>query len=225
MLKTYNLVKTFSDGKSANIILDQIQIHIEKGKWYSIIGPSGVGKTTFLNCISGLLKPDQGKVIINDTDIYTLTERELSHFRRKNIGYVFQDFKLLPHYSVLDNVILPLIYDVDRKTLELKAKQLLHEVGIEEKLFYRLPEKLSGGEKQRVAIARSLIANPNILLCDEPTGNLDVETRDQITQLLNQVKEMGKTIIVVTHDQDVATYGDACFELRKGTLRLVELVK
>lgn len=198
---------------------------LKQGKWYSIIGPSGVGKTTFLNCISGLLKPDQGKVIINDTDIYTLTERELSHFRRKNIGYVFQDFKLLPHYSVLDNVILPLIYDVDRKTLELKAKQLLHEVGIEEKLFYRLPEKLSGGEKQRVAIARSLIANPNILLCDEPTGNLDVETRDQITQLLNQVKEMGKTIIVVTHDQDVATCGDACFELKKGKLRLVELVK
>ncbi|WP_062352620.1 ABC transporter ATP-binding protein [Bacillus kwashiorkori] len=225
MLNTYNLKKTFKNRNESKIILNNINMSIEKGKWYSIVGPSGTGKTTLLNCLSGLLKPDEGKVCFEGVNLYELNQRELSNFRRKNIGFIFQDFKLLPHYTVLDNVMLPIIHDMDVKSLEERAKKLLNEVGIVESLYGRLPDYLSGGERQRVAIARSLIAEPKLLFCDEPTGNLDLETRNQITNLLNQIKMSGQTIIIVTHDIEVANLGDMCFYLKNGELQTMELMK
>lgn len=224
MIRIGNLDKRFTSSDSPKKVLNDINLRIEKGSWCSITGPSGTGKSTLLNCLSGLLKPDKGSVYIGDTNIFTLNEKQLSDFRRKNIGFIFQDFKLLPHYSVIDNVILPLFYDEDVNKLKNRAEHLLSEVGIEKWLFTRLPESLSGGEKQRVAVARSLIANPELLICDEPTGNLDVENRNQITDLLLQVKRQGQTLVVVTHDEAVAGLGDVRYQLSEGQLKEIVMI-
>lgn len=206
-----------------NQILNDISLNIERGQWCTIIGPSGTGKTTFLNCISGLLKPDQGEVIYQEINIYNLKENARSEYRRLNIGFVFQDYKLLPHYSVLDNVALPLIYDEPKANLYNRAKNVLDMVGIKENIFNRLPEGLSGGEKQRVAIARALIADPLVLICDEPTGNLDIKNRDMIIKILSDLRNNGKTIIMVTHDEEVADYGDITYKLYQGNLMMHEV--
>jgi len=224
MIRIEHLDKTYKDKDGTKRILNDINFEIEKGTWCRIVGPSGTGKTTLLNCISGLLEPDEGKVIIDDVDLYQLSQDDLSNFRRKNIGFIFQDFKLLPHYSVLDNVIMPLVYEENSKKLVHRAKELLDLVGIDKGLHNRFPEYLSGGEKQRVAIARAMISEPKLLLCDEPTGNLDIETRDHITNLLKRLKGNGQTIIVVTHDMDVAKEGDECFQLKNGELKQMELI-
>jgi len=219
MLIVKNLSKRFVVGKHIKDILININLTINQNELCSIIGPSGSGKSTLLNCISGILSPDNGEILIDQTNIVKLNEYELSNFKRKNIGFVFQDFKLLPYYSVIDNVMLPLLYDEDKNLLKNRAIQLLKQVGIKEDLFDRLPSSLSGGEKQRVAIARALIASPKLLLCDEPTGNLDIENRDQMTDLLLKLKNQGVAIIVVTHDLEVAKKADQCFELKSGHLK------
>ena len=215
MLHIQSIKMSYQNGIA---ILNGVNLEVDKGQWCSIMGPSGTGKSTLLNCISGLTKPDEGNVHIGEQPIYELNKKELSTFRRANIGFVFQDFKLLPHYSILDNVMIPLLYDENSSTLEKKAKVLLEEVGIGEHLFRRLPESLSGGEKQRVAIARSLIAEPILLLCDEPTGNLDRENRNQITSLLLRLKNRGISLVVVTHDEEVAMLGDRSYKLKDGIL-------
>jgi|SRR5690625_15100 len=218
MLQARNIKKAFQKGQQR--ILRGVDFHVEKGSWVSIMGPSGTGKTTLIHCLSGLLRPDEGEVSIAEKNLYTLTEQELSDFRRKEIGFIFQDYKLLPHYSVIDNVMLPLYYDEDREQLKAKAQENLQQVGIDEHLHNRLPGQLSGGEKQRVAIARALIGNPQLLFCDEPTGNLDIENRNHIIDLLEKLNKGGQTIIVVTHDQDVADPSDLCYQLDKGVLKV-----
>ena len=225
MLKVKNMNKSFINQSDETVILMNVNLDIDHGDWYSIIGPSGTGKTTFLKCISGLLKPDGGEVLYEDSNIYKLSEQGRCNFRRTTIGFVFQDFKLLPYYSVLDNVCLPLIHDKPIKELHKKAEILLDKVGISKNLFSRLPEGLSGGEKQRVAIARALIGDPAILVCDEPTGNLDTENRNRIVQLLSNLKMDGQTIIVVTHDHDVANQSDYILELKNGSLHAVEVAR
>jgi putative ABC transport system ATP-binding protein len=223
MITVKNVSKSFKNQSNILEVLKHIDFSVSKGAWVSIVGPSGSGKSTLLNIVSGLLRPDSGEVCFNDTNIYELTEQQRSDLRRKHIGFVFQDFKLLPYYSVLDNVILPLYYDQHKNELYKRAKKLLHMVGIHESLFSRLPEGLSGGEKQRVAIARALIANPDVLICDEPTGNLDQGNRDNIIDLFCELKEQGKTIILVTHDMDVAVRGDDIYHLVNGTLTMTEV--
>lgn len=218
MITVSKLTKSYHHSLRKTVILDQLDLKVERGEWCSIIGPSGTGKSTLLHCISGLLEPDNGEVFFENTNLYLLKDKERSDFRRRKIGFVFQDFKLLPYYSVIDNVILPLIFDLSKKELYEKAKQLLLNVGITEELFDRLPDSLSGGEKQRVAIARALIGQPELLICDEPTGNLDIENRDRIIQLLYQFNRKGQTIIVVTHDHEVAAYGSITYQLQYGRL-------
>ncbi|WP_042474969.1 ABC transporter ATP-binding protein [Bacillus ndiopicus] len=213
MIEIHNLSKSFKHSTGQTEILHNISLTIEKGQWYTIIGPSGTGKSTFLNCIAGLLKPTAGEVLYNDINIYQLSEKAKSNYRRHHIGFVFQDFKLLPHYSVLDNVILPFIYDEAKKALYPKAMVLLEQIGIRTELFKRLPEGLSGGEKQRVAIARALLGKPDILICDEPTGNLDIANRNGLLDLLSHCRAQGQTIVMVTHDEDVAKSGDHIYKL------------
>ena len=218
MIIVNNLSKYYHNSSGKVVILDQLNLKVERGEWCSIIGPSGTGKSTLLHCISGLLKPDNGEVLFDNTNLYLLNEKERSDFRRRKIGFVFQDFKLLPYYSVLDNVILPLIFDYSKKELYERAEQLLLDVGIAEELFHRLPDGLSGGEKQRVAIVRALIGQPEVLICDEPTGNLDIENRNRMIQLISELNQKGQTIIVVTHDHEVAVCGNVTYQLRYGRL-------
>ncbi|CEG25471.1 ABC transporter ATP-binding protein [Bacillus sp. B-jedd] len=221
MITIANVGKSFETSSHKTQILKNINAHFNNGIWTSIIGPSGSGKTTLLHTISGLLEPDQGDVLYNGVNIYDLTDRELRFFRRKNIGFVFQDYKLLPYYSVLDNVALPLLDEIPKKILYEKAKSVLKSVGMNDELYTRLPGGLSGGEKQRVAIARSLINEPKVLICDEPTGNLDIENRNLIIQLLLNLKRRGLTLIVVTHDTEVADNGDIQYKLHHGFLEMI----
>ena len=225
MIDIQNLFKTFNHTSGNANLLDNISLLVPTGKWFTIVGPSGSGKTTFLNCISGLLRPDHGEVICGDNNIYQLTDQKRSDYRRASIGFIFQDFKLLPYYSVLDNVILPLLYDEPKNVLYQRAEELLSKVGIPKSYFNRIPDRLSGGEKQRVAIARALIANPKILIGDEPTGNLDIENRNNILQILTTLKETGLTIVLVTHDEQVADCSDETYLLQNGSLERRELAR
>ena len=224
LIQLQNVSVYFNQGNRQTVILDRIHLEVEQGTWCSITGRSGSGKSTLLNCINGLIEPNEGYVMVNGKSFKGMSEEEKSKVRRREIGYIFQDFKLLPHFTVLDNVILPLLYEERKSTLLEQAKVLLQQVGIGEHLYQQLPEQLSGGERQRVAIARALLANPKILLCDEPTGNLDIENRDQIAVLLMQVKNNGTVVIVVTHDHEIAALGDVHYQLVKGTLEKVASV-
>lgn len=224
MIQIENLSVYFKQSNSQNIILDCIQLEIGQGIWCSITGRSGSGKSTLLNCINGLIEPNEGRVIINGKSFQGMSEEEKSEVRRRDIGYIFQDFKLLPHFTVIDNVMLPLLYEEKKSVLQEQARALLQQVGIGEHLYQQLPEQLSGGERQRVAIARALLAKPKVLLCDEPTGNLDVENRDQIAALLMQIKNSGTIVIVVTHDHEIAALGDVHYQLVKGSLEKVASV-
>lgn len=221
MIKLQNISVYFEERGKKIMVLNRLNLEIEKGTWCSITGRSGSGKSTLLNSINGIIVPDEGEVYINGRNSKDMDDDERSHLRRNEIGYVFQDFKLLPHYTVLDNVILPLLFEVKKETLINRAVKLLEEVGIGQHLHQKLPEKLSGGERQRVAIARALIAEPKILLCDEPTGNLDIENRNQIADLLMKIKDTGRVVVVVTHDIEIAQLGDVHYSLNLGTLEKV----
>ncbi|KYG91625.1 MULTISPECIES: ABC transporter ATP-binding protein [Metasolibacillus] len=218
MIKIHNLSKSFTNSSGQIDILHNISLTIQKGQWHTIIGPSGTGKSTFLSCIAGLLPPTTGDVLYNDIHIYQLSEKARRNYRSKHVGFVFQNFKLLPNYSVLDNVMLPLIFDEPKKILYPKAELILEQVGIHSKLFERFPAELSNGEKQRIAIARALINNPDVLICDEPANNLDNDATNSLLRLLAQFQANGQTIINVTHDEAASKYADYVYKLKNKQL-------
>lgn len=217
LLVVNNISKKILQGDKGFLFKD-VSLTVQKAEWISIIGPSGEGKTTLLHCIAGIYEISDGTVELDGVSIHELPDRQKSDVRRLQIGFVFQDFKLLPYYSVLENVILPLSKDKKQRDLSQKAKQLLTEVGILESYYDRLPNSLSGGERQRVAIARALINDPKLIICDEPTGNLDNENKQQILHILQKLKQAGHSIIVVTHDEEVAEAGTKTYELKNHTL-------
>ena len=188
--------------------LKDVSFSIEKGDWITILGPSGSGKTTLLNVIGGTEQLTEGNVEVSGQDLKNLSDASLQEFRRNTIGYIYQDFRLFNQYSVLENVMMPQWPYLPRKELEQKAKGLLDQLQMTHRLHH-LPGELSGGEKQRVAIARALLNEPDILLCDEPTGNLDTENRTNIMEVLTQLYIQGMTILVVTHDLELVHYGNA----------------
>lgn len=202
------------DAKKSEALFENIDFQLRAGEWVSLMGASGTGKTTFLHIIGGNILPTNGKVRILETDILTLKDKDRQDFKRNHIGFVFQDFRLLPTLNVIENVMLPLLPYEKRSYLISKATKWIERVGLSDRASH-LPSALSGGEQQRVAIARALLVNPSILLCDEPTGNLDVKNRDIILALLQSLHQDGVTIFVVTHDPEVATYGDRVYHLQE----------
>ena len=217
MLKAELLIKSFGDLQ----VLKGISLHVSKGEIVSIVGASGAGKTTLLQIIGTLGKPDSGKVWINQKDVFTFGETELSRFRNQEIGFVFQFHHLLPEFSAFENVCIPgYISRRNRKEVESRAKELLHILELSDRLDHR-PSQLSGGEKQRVAVARALINNPAIILADEPSGNLDSHNQEELYRLFFNLREkFGQTFIIVTHDEHFAGMTDRMIHIRDGVVEV-----
>ena len=216
MIKLKNISKFYGSQK----ILDNISLDVKKGEFISIIGPSGAGKTTLLNIIGTIedfSASDKTELTLNDIDIHNLNDNEISEFRNKNIGFIFQFHQLLPELNLEENIFLPsLIGNYSKSEYLKKLKDLAKLLGIE-KLLKKYPDSISGGERQRVAVARSLINGPKILLADEPTGNLDSKNEQIIMDLFKKLnKELGLTIILVTHNNDFAKISNKCFTLKDG---------
>lgn len=216
IIETHEISRIYQMGSEIVKALQSISIDIYKGEYVAFMGPSGSGKSTLMNIIGCLDTPSSGQYILNDKDVSDMSENELAEVRNKEIGFVFQTFNLLPRSSSLENVALPLIYaGYSKSERDEMAYQSLKNVGLEDRAGHR-PNELSGGQRQRVAIARALVNNPSIILADEPTGNLDSKTSYDIMDLFQDLHDNGNTIIMVTHEDDIAHYSHRIIRLRDG---------
>lgn len=215
ILTVENLVKHYGSGENLVRAVDHTSLTIERGKFTAIVGRSGSGKSTLLHLIGGLDRPDKGIVRIAGTDIFSLKDDRLAEFRRKKIGFIFQDYNLIPSLNVWENVVLPLGLD-NRKVNAGEVNAVLERIGLTEKKE-AMPNVLSGGQKQRTAIARALVARPAIILADEPTGNLDSQTELEVMSLLKScVTDFGQTLVMITHDEMIAQMADRVIEVEDG---------
>lgn len=219
MLRVEHLSHAFRNGTEATTVLKHINFHVKQGEIVALLGSSGSGKSTLLNLMAGLMKPTEGDIYISDHNIVKMNENQLSEFRRKHIGFIFQAYELLANLTVRENVELPLVFQsVSPSIRKQKALSLLEQVGIPEKaeLF---PSQLSGGQQQRVSIARSLITEPSVIFADEPTGNLDTKTEEEILAILKRLNSVMKTtFVIVTHEREVAAQTQHIISLRDGYL-------
>lgn len=212
-----NLKKYFGEGPRRVKALDGIDLTIEKGRFLSIVGASGSGKTTLLNTIGGLYEPAEGTVIVDGTDLSELTEEQLTVFRRRKIGFVFQDYNLVPELTIRENILFPLAMD-DSRPDEMFFRKIIHLLGLDERLN-QYPHMLSGGGQQCAAIARALITKPAIILADEPTGSFDARTSQNVAGLLKMTAEtFHQTLIMITHNQELAQLADRMLRLRDGRI-------
>jgi putative ABC transport system ATP-binding protein len=213
-----NIVRNFRLGSETIQVLKSIDLDVARGEYVALMGPSGSGKSTLMNLLGCLDTPTSGEYSLNGRQVAQLDDNELAEIRNKEIGFIFQTFNLLPRSTALDNVILPLIYaGKNRNDRELAAKHALEQVGLTDRMMHK-PNELSGGQRQRVAIARALVNNPSILLADEPTGNLDTKTSIEIMGLLHDIHQKGNTIIIVTHEEDIAQHAHRIIRLRDGKI-------
>ncbi len=225
IIETTEIAKIYKMGTQTVEALKSVSINIDKGEYVAFMGPSGSGKSTLMNIIGCLDTPTNGRYILNDNNVSELSENELALIRNKEIGFVFQTFNLLPRASALENVALPLIYaGYGKSERDEIALQALDNVGLAERSDHK-PNELSGGQRQRVAIARALVNNPSIILADEPTGNLDSKTSYDIMDLFQQLHDAGNTIIMVTHEDDIAHYAHRIIRLRDGLVETDEINK
>lgn len=213
MIEVNNIVKRFGDLE----VLHGVSLEVKRGEIVSIVGASGAGKTTLLQIIGSLLRADSGEVVIDGINLSTLSEDALSVFRNRHIGFIFQSYHLLPEFTALENVMMPMLIAGGRRSdAELRARELLGVVGMSHREEHK-PEALSGGEQQRVAIARALMMRPSVILADEPTGNLDSTTREEIERLFVELRDtMGQTFIIVTHDEALAAKSDRTIRMGDG---------
>ena len=219
ILNVHNLDKTYSSGSKKLTVLHDISFSIEERETFAIVGPSGSGKTTLLGLCAGLDRPNSGSIELCGTEIESLTEDERAILRNKNVGFVFQDFQLLPTLTAVENVAVPLELQGSKNASKI-SRELLEKVGLGDR-FHHYPSQLSGGEQQRVAVARAFSNSPSILFADEPTGNLDAETGEKVIELLfNLNKESGTTLIIVTHDLELAQKTQRILRLKGG--RIIE---
>jgi putative ABC transport system ATP-binding protein len=217
ILKVENLKKVYGKGDSEVKAIDDVSFEIEEGEFVAIIGPSGSGKTTILHTIAGLEKPTSGKVYFYDKNIYEMNKRDLTILRRQNVGIIYQFYNLIPTLNVEENITLPI--ELDKKKVDIKKlKEITTFLGIDNRRSH-LPNEISGGQQQKVAIGRALIINPTIILADEPTGNLDTKSSNEIIQLLKKAnKEYKQTIIMITHNLEIAKQADRIIQIEDGKI-------
>jgi putative ABC transport system ATP-binding protein len=219
------IVKNYYIGSITVEALRSVSVDIKHNEYVAIMGPSGSGKSTLMNLVGALDTPTSGEYVLNGTDVSKMDDNRLAEIRNQEIGFIFQTFNLLPRYTALENVMLPLIYaGISKSERAEKAKTTLAEVGLADRMDHK-PNELSGGQRQRVAVARALVNNPSIILADEPTGNLDSKTSVDIMKLFGQIHEMGNTIILVTHEEDISRYAHRIIRLLDGEVDKVEINK
>jgi len=225
MLKCQNLTKIYKMGDNETVALENVSFEIKKGSFVAIMGPSGSGKSTLMHILGALDNPTHGKYLLDNKDVSKLSEDQLAEIRKKQIGFVFQAFNLLPRTTVLRNVMLPLIYEETPKEKRREmAEVALKAVKLDPKRWDHLSNQISGGQMQRVAIARALVNDPSLILADEPTGNLDIKTGEFILQTFKRLnKEFGHTIVLITHEEEVADWADRKIVIRDG--KIIEDVK
>ena len=213
-----NLHKSYFMGKQAIPVLNGVTLDIFKNEYVALMGPSGSGKSTLMNILGCLDSPTKGNYILNDQDVSKMSDDELADVRNKEIGFVFQQFNLLPRLTAAENVALPLVYaGISKKQRNEIAKEVLNKVGLAERSHHK-PNEMSGGQCQRVAIARALVNSPSIILADEPTGNLDTKTSVEIMDIFGKIQSGGNTVILVTHEEDIARYAHRVVRLRDGLI-------
>ena len=219
MIELDNITKIYKMGRTEVVALNGVSLSVEQGEMVSIIGPSGSGKSTLMHIIGCLDKPTSGEYRLEGVKVSKLNDNKLAEIRNKKLGFVFQSFNLLPRNTALDNVELPLIYSGAGNRRQ-RALQALESVGLAQRAHHR-PNELAGGEQQRVAIARALINNPSLILADEPTGNLDTQTSMEIMLLFQKLNEQGITIVLVTHEADIAAYTQRSIKMRDGKIEAI----
>ncbi len=225
VIRTYDLRKTYLMGDQEIHAVSGVDIEIKKGEYVAIMGPSGSGKSTLMNLIGCLDTPSSGQYYINGNLVSEMTDDELARIRNREIGFVFQTFNLLPRATSLHNVELPLIYaGIPAEQRQERAKIAMRQVDLEARMYHK-PSELSGGQRQRVAVARALVNNPSILLADEPTGNLDTATGNEIMALFERLHQAGNTIILVTHEHDIALHAWRVIHIRDGKIERDEKIK
>ena len=216
LIQITNIKRDFVLGNEVVYVLKGIDLEINKGEYVALMGPSGSGKSTLMNLLGCLDTPTSGSYILNGKDVSKMHDDELAEIRNKEIGFVFQTFNLLPRTTALDNVALPMVYaGFSKSERKVRAEEVLNQVGLSDRMDHQ-PNQLSGGQRQRVAVARALVNNPSIILADEPTGNLDSKTSEEIMKLFGDIHKLGNTVIVVTHEEEVAAYAHRIIRLRDG---------
>ena len=216
VIKIRNITRDFFLGQEVVKVLKGIDLDIEKGEYVAFMGPSGSGKSTLMNLLGCLDTPTSGQYILNGNDVSKMSDNELAEIRNKEIGFVFQTFNLLPRTTALDNVALPMVYaGATKSQRKERAEKVLTDVGLADRMDHK-PNQLSGGQRQRVAVGRALVNNPSIILADEPTGNLDSKTSVEIMNLFDEIHSSGNTVILVTHEEDIARHAHRIIRLRDG---------
>ncbi len=219
MIDCKNITKAYPSGETETVVLKNVSFQINDGEFIAIMGPSGSGKSTLMHILGALDSPSSGTYLLDGHDVSKLSDDELAEIRKKKIGFVFQSFNLLPRATVIRNVAMPLVYaGIEKAEREKRAKTALLQAGMDEEHFHHLSNQLSGGQMQRVAIARSLVNNPSIILADEPTGNLDTQTGEVVLATFKNLNLQGKTIILITHEQDVAKHAKRIIHIRDGII-------
>jgi len=224
LIKVENLYKIYSVGTQKVSALGGFSLSINKNEYVALMGPSGSGKSTLMNILGCLDSPTSGKFYLNGPEVSELEDDKLAEIRNKEIGFIFQTFNLLPRYTALENVTLPLIYKGVSKTERvIRGEEVLSQVGLADRMDHK-PNELSGGQRQRVAVARALVNKPSIILADEPTGNLDSKTSYEIMALFDDIHKAGNTIVLVTHEEDIANYAKRIVRLKDGLLESDEII-